>query len=114
MKAGKYHHRVIIEKPEQTQDQTTGHIAETWIELGKFWSEFMPLSTKDQLQAQAVQSTMVARCEIRYSSIASQINSAMRLKFRGSYYKIDGDPVPDNRSGLEWLTLNLSSGDKGW
>ena len=57
---------------------------------------------------------MTARCRIRYSSKAIQINSTMRVMFRDKYWKIDGDPMPDNQSGLEWLTLNLAEGEDAW
>lgn len=111
---GKLPHRVTIESFEETQNQETGRITKEWIEFAKLWGKHEGLSTKDQLQAQAVNSTMTARLKIRYSSKSALINSTMRVLFRGKYWKIDGDPVADNESGLEWLTINLSEGDTEW
>ena len=115
MQSGKLPHRITIEhEAEGEQDQVTGYVPITWLEFTKVWGKLEPLSTKDQLQAQAINSTMTARCKIRYSTKASEINSTMRVLFRGKYWKIDGDPIRDNESGLEWLTLNLSNAESGW
>ena len=115
MQSGKLPHRITIQhETEGEQDQVTGYIPIIWAEFTKVWGKLEALSTKDQLQAQAINSTMTARCCIRYSSTASQINSTMRVLFRGKYWKIDGDPISDNQSGLEWLTLNLSNAESGW
>ena len=114
MQSGKLPHRITIEHFEETQNQETGYVSRTWAEFTKVWGKLEPLSTKDQLAAQAVSSKMTARCRIRYSSKAIQIDSTMRVMFRGKYWKIDGDPMPDNQSGLEWLTLNLAEGEDAW
>ena len=115
MQSGKLPHRITIQhETEGEQDQVTGYIPIIWAEFTKVWGKHEALSTKDQLQAQAINSTMTARCRIRYSSKASQINSTMRVLLRGKYWKIDGDPISDNQSGLEWLTLNLSEGESSW
>ena len=115
MQSGKLPHRITIEhQTEGEQDQVTGYVPIIWAEFAKVWGKLEPLSTKDQLQAQAINSTMTARCKIRYSSKAIQVNSTMRVMFRSKYWKIDGDPIADNESGLEWLTLNLSEGESSW
>ena len=81
MQSGKLPHRITIEHFEETQNQETGHVSRTWSEFTKVWGKLEPLSTKDQLAAQAVSSKMTARCRIRYSSKAIQIDSTMRLMF---------------------------------
>ena len=115
MQSGKLPHRITIEyETEGEQDQVTGYVPIIWTEFTKVWGKHEALSTKDQLQAQAINSSMTARCKIRYSIKASQIDSTMRVLFRGKYWKIDGDPISDNQSGLEWLTLNLAEGLESW
>ena len=115
MQSGKLPHCITIQHEiEGDQDQVTGHVPIIWTEFTKVWGKLEALSTKDQLQAQAINSTMTARCRIRYSTKASQIDSTMRVLFRGKYWKIDGDPISDNQSGLEWLTLNLAEGESSW
>lgn len=115
MQSGKLPHRITIEyETEGEQDQVTGYVPTIWAEFTKVWGKLEALSTKDQLQAQAINSSMTARCKIRYSIKASQIDSTMRVLFRGKYWKIDGDLISDNQSGLEWLTLNLAEGLESW
>ena len=115
MQSGKLPHRITIQhQTEGEQDQDTGYVPTFWAEYAKVWGKLEPLSTKDQLSAQAVNSKMTARCRIRYSEKAILINSSMRVFFRDKYWKIDGDPMPDNQSGLEWLTLNLAEGESAW
>ncbi|MCU4419873.1 phage head closure protein [Acinetobacter lwoffii] len=114
MRAGPLRHRIIVEAFTETQDKTTGRITQAWAEFCKVWGRFEPLSARDRLQAQTINSNMSARCKIRYSATANQIDSTMRILFRGKYWKVDGDPVPDNESGLEWLTLNLAEGESEW
>lgn len=115
MQSGKLPHRITIEhETEGEQDKVTGYVPVVWTEFTKVWGKLEALSTKDQLQAQAINSGMTARCRIRYSTKASQIDSTMRVLFRGKYWKIDGDPIPDNQSGLKWLTLNLAEGESLW
>lgn len=115
MQSGKLPHRITIEyETEGNQDQVTGYVPIIWTEFTKVWGKHEALSTKDQLQAQSINSNMTARCKIRYSIKASQIDSTMRVLFRGKYWKIDGDPISDNQSGLEWLTLNLAEGLESW
>ena len=115
MQSGKLRHLITIEhQTEGEQDQVTGYVPIIWAEFAKVSGKLEPLSAKDRLQAQAINSSMTARCKIRYSSKAIQIDSTMRLMFRGKYWKIDGDPMSDNKSGLEWLTLNLAEGESGW
>lgn len=112
--SSKLPHRIRIETFTETQNQDTGHIIKNWTEFVTLWGKLEPLSTKDILQAQAINSTMSARCKIRYSKKAIQIVSTMRVLFRGKYWKIDGEPMPDNESGLEWITLNLAQGESSW
>lgn len=115
IEAGNLPHRIVIEhQTEGDQDQNTGYVPIVWTEFTKIWGKLEALSTKDQLQAQAINSNMTGRCRIRYSSKAAQIDSTMRVLFRGKYWKIDGDPIQDNESGLEWLTLNLAEGEAEW
>ncbi|NHC02330.1 phage head closure protein [Acinetobacter sp. 187] len=114
MQSGKLPHRITIEHFEEVQDQETGRITNQWTVFAKVWAKVEPLSTKDVLSAQAINSKMIERCRIRYSSKSAQITSKMRAVFRGKYRKIDGDPLPDNESGLEWLTLNLAEGESAW
>ena len=59
-----------------------------------------------QDRTQAAGSEVEARCMLRYRN---DIDSTMQISHNGRRYNIDGDPMPDNRSGREYMTLMLKS-----
>lgn len=114
MQSGKLKHRIKVQKPINAQDPDTGAVISTWSDHATIWAEVTDLSTKDIIAAKAVNSTIQSRAKVRYSNITKQINSTMRVFFDGYYYKIDGAPMRDPDSRREYLTINLSTGDKAW
>ncbi|WP_284074067.1 phage head closure protein [Acinetobacter nosocomialis] len=107
-------HRITIQMPIQTQDQNTGKLITSWSNLTTIWAEVTDLSTRDVIAAKAANSTIQARAKVRYSSTTKLIDSTMRVHFDGYFYKIDGNPMRDPDSRREYLTINLSTGDKAW
>lgn len=113
-KASDLRHRITIQKPIQTQDPKTGKLIITWSNFITVWAEVTDLSTRDVIAAKAANSSIQARAKVRYSSATKQVDSTMRVLFDGYYYKIDGNPMRDPDSRREYLTINLSTGDKAW
>ncbi|MNH34480.1 Phage head-tail joining protein [compost metagenome] len=68
-----------------------------------------PLSARDLIAAQAAQSEATARMLIRYRP---GVLSTMRILYRGELYSIEGPPLEDAKSGLEYLTIMVSKGVK--
>lgn len=64
------------------------------------------LSAKELVASGAEMSEVSARILVRYDK---NINAKMRLLFRDELYEIQG-AIPDNESGLQWLTLFVSKG----
>lgn len=64
------------------------------------------LSTKELVASGAELSEVKARIQVRYDK---KINAKMRIIFREELYEIEG-VMPDNESGLQWLTLVVSKG----
>ncbi|WP_111849495.1 phage head closure protein [Acinetobacter baumannii] len=114
MQSGRLKHRITIQKPVNTQDPVTGKLIQTWEDVKTIFAEVTDLSTRDVIAAKAASSTIQARAKVRYSTTAKQINSTMRVLFDGYYYRIDGNPLRDPDSRREYLTINLSTGDKAW
>ncbi|MGI3278973.1 phage head closure protein [Acinetobacter baumannii] len=110
----KLRHRITIQKPIQTQDPKTGKLIITWSNFTTVWAEVTDLSTRDVIAAKAANSLIQARAKVRYSTTTKQINSTMRVLFGGYYYRIDGNPMRDPDSRREYLTINLSTGEKAW
>lgn len=111
MKAGRLRHRVDFQRLEITQD-SDGAIEEAWVNSfpTMISAEIMPISGRELIAANAVQSTVNTRIRIRYRL---GIVPSMRVVHRGTYYNIDAI-IPDQDSGESYLTLNCTSGaDEG-
>lgn len=106
MRAGKIKHRITIYKQSGGRSPSGAMLPTTWTAWIILWSSFEPLSVKDILTAQASGSEVEVRCMLRYRS---DIDSTMQVEHRGKRYSIDGDPMPDARSGREYMTLMLKS-----
>jgi len=103
--SGKLRHRLTLLFLAEDQDSDTGEIVETWEEYDTVWGSFEPYSTKDVLLARSAQEQSSARAVIRYNDA---VTSDMRVSFRSRTYKIDGPPLPDPESGMEYMTLMLA------
>ena len=114
MLAGNLRHRVTVEKLVKEQDPNTGRMTEIWQNFGTFYANFTELSSRDLIIAKGSQSQITARMVVRYDSRTVQIDSTYRVFFREHYWAIEGDPIRDNETGLEWLTFNLKHGDPKW
>lgn len=108
MKAGPLRQRIALEQQVQTQDQDTGDIAVSWALVAEVWANVQPLSAREFIAAQAVQSQVSTKIIIRWRD---GITAAMRARdlSTGALYNIAG-VLPDNVSGREWITLVCSAG----
>lgn len=106
MRAGELRHRVELQRPEFNQDPVTGEMTPTWLEVAKLYASIEPLSARDFIAASAAQSKVSARLLIRYRA---GVDSTMRIIHRGKIYNIEG-VLPDQKSGLDYLTLPCSEG----
>ena len=118
--AGRLRHRILIEEyvldldsnGEVIQDPESGQTFGTWTEVATVWAAIEPLSTREFIAAQAVQSQMTARIIIRHRE---GLDAAMRLVHmrsggvRGQVYNIHG-LLNDKDSGLEYITIPVSAG----
>lgn len=100
--------RITIEQPGLTQDPVTGEMVSGWsVFADKVPASVEPLSARDFIAAQANQSEITARIVIRYRP---GVLPTMRVIHRSKIYNIEGPPLPDADSGLEYLTLVVSAG----
>lgn len=105
MMAGKLRHRIKVYDQMQHRSRT-GAVTTKWNHILTIWGEFTPLSTKDVLAAQAVGSQSTARLKIRHRR---DIHSGQRIEHMGKVYEIDGEPLADNGTGKEYLTVLLKA-----
>ncbi len=117
--SGKLRHRVLIEEydylrdssGEVIQDPETGETSRAWTQVAMVWAAIEPLSVKELISAQAVQSQITARITIRYRA---GLDAAMRFVHmvkgvRGAIYNPAG-MLADRDSGLEYITVPCSAG----
>lgn len=104
--AGELRHRVELLKLTLARDTTTGEEVESWAKERTVWAKLTYLSGKEFIAAQAEASKVVARIKMRYRT---DIDHTYRAKHRGKVYNIEA-VLPDNESGLEWITLLVSEG----
>lgn len=103
--AGKLRHRVEIQSQE-TVINTFGERDTQWVHFAYAQAAVEPLSAKEFVSAQQIQSKVTTRITIRQRD---GIVASMRILFRGQVFNIEGvltDPV----SGLEYMTLPCSEG----
>jgi SPP1 family predicted phage head-tail adaptor len=107
MQAGPLRHLVTIEEPITVTD-SDGDDAHEWVDpFGvEQRAEITPLSGRELIAAQAVQSKVTTRIVLRYRP---GVTAAMRVVHRSTVYNIEA-VVPDNQSGFQWITLMCTSG----
>ena len=107
MRAGPLRHRVTVEALTVELD-SDGQQAETWLDaFGHMLSaDIMPVSGRELIAADAVQSKITTRIVMRYRP---GVKPSMRVLHRERVYNIEA-VVPDPRSGFDWITLQCSDG----
>ncbi|MFJ3121045.1 phage head closure protein [Pseudomonas protegens] len=108
MRAGKLRHRIDIQRPVVVRDpEDNTELAVRWETVWERCpASVEPLSAREFISAQAKQSEVTARIVVRYRP---GLLPTMRIVHRGEIYNIAG-ALPDNDSGLEYLTLPVSRG----
>jgi len=102
--AGRLRHRVDIEDLVTAQD-SHGDITQTWQSFAESVPAAVePLSARELVQAQAVQSEVSARIVIRYRP---GVKATMRIVKGSTVYRIHG-VLQDKDSGRVYLTLPVS------
>lgn len=110
MRPSRLRHRITIQHYTISQHEETNEEIKTWSNLyERVAAGIEPLSTRDFIAAQGEQSEISVRMLIRYKP---DIVSGMRIIHKNCIYTLEGDPLTDKKSGLEYLTLLCSRGAK--
>lgn len=104
MRAGDLRRRLKIYRQTSTRTPTGAVRVGQWEHILTLWGQFVPLSVKDIIAGQAQETQITARAKIRYRT---DIDGTMRVEHAGQMYEIVGEPLADNRTGREYLTLVL-------
>jgi SPP1 family predicted phage head-tail adaptor len=107
MRAGLLRHRVSIETLV-TEIDSDGIRTELWVPIhaGLISAQIAPVSGRELIAAQAVQSKVSTRITIRYRP---DVAANMRVVHRTVKYNIEG-VIPDPDSGYSHITLMCASG----
>ncbi len=98
---------MILQTPVDESD-SNGNLTTTWTDVVTLWSEIAPLSARDFIAADAEQSKINTRITIRYrTGVVPQMRFYHAAK--DDVYIIEGI-LPDQDSGLEYITLPCSKG----
>ncbi len=105
--AGRLRHRVVIQTPERVQD-SAGYLETIWVNVAEVWAAIEPLSVREFIASQQMQSAITARITIRYRE---GLTAQMRIvhSARNRIYNPQGW-LADPESGLEYLTAPCSEG----
>lgn len=113
--AGRLRHRLRLQRLEvgheldsDGEEDSDGAIVEQWVDAFSrpVPAEITPLSGRDLIAAQAVQSKVTHRIRVRFHP---SIGPTMRGVCGGTIYSIEA-VSPDPGSGRRWLTLFCASG----
>lgn len=107
MNAGELRHRITVQKKDKVQNPITGEIIYNWVNVWEYLpAKIQYLSVREFIAASAPQSKITARITIRYRD---NLDAEMRILHRNKIYNIQG-LLPDNDSGLEYITIPVSEG----
>lgn len=103
--AGRLRHRVTLQE-QVVAINTAGEQVREWEDVATVWAAIEPLSGREMLLADQVQSKVNTRIVIRSRD---GVLASMRAIHGSTVYNIEA-VIPDNESGQEWLTLQCYSG----
>jgi SPP1 family predicted phage head-tail adaptor len=87
MNIGKLRHRLLVEEPVTTQNET-GEEVINWLSHGRIWGEIEPLTGREALQAGMVSATLDTRITVRWSPLTDLMNAKWRLSHAGVVYNL--------------------------
>ena len=106
MRDGDLRRRLKIYRQTSTRTPTGAVRVGQWEHILTLWGQFIPLSVKDIIAGKAQETQITAGAKIRYRT---DIDGTMRVEYAGRMYEIVGEPLADNRTGREYLTLVLKA-----
>lgn len=109
LSAGRLRHKVTIQEPRQRQDPNTGAVRTVWVDFATdVAAAIEPLSVREFIASQQMQSQITARITIRYRG---GLTAQMRILHpsTGKIYNPAGW-LADPDSGREYVTAPCSEG----
>lgn len=108
MRAGPLRHRLQLQTKVKTRDPDSGQDVIQWQNHKKVWAEIVPTSSSEFIESSSTQAQISAKITIRYRPGLDSAN--WRGVHKGVVYKFEGPPMPDAKSGREYLLIMASTG----
>jgi len=106
IRAGKYRHRITIQRKTEAIDPVTGYRTEVWSDyLRDVPAEFIAGPGREYLAAEAIRSEVHGRFAVRWSPEASGIQSHDRVLWDGRLWELKSDPLPDETARKEFTLM---------
>ena len=98
IRSGDLRDRVTLQQ-RQTSQSPSGQPVETWVELFTAWADMDPLTGRELIAAQQVQSSVTHNVTMRYRSEFANPKAvaSMRLVYQGRYFNIHACMDQDSR-----------------
>lgn len=100
MRAGELRHRINIDQPVTSQDETGEEIV-TFTEMGTVWGAIEPLNGREALIANQLNAEIDTRIRVRWSPLTDQITAKWRLRHRDTVFNIKQPPAQVNMEQRE-------------
>lgn len=99
MRAGELRHRIIVQKRATTQDSFGGQSTD-WAEILKAWAHIAPLTGRELMAAQAVQSETTHAITLRFNALFARPADVTkyRILWNGRNFDISGSINEDERN----------------
>lgn len=85
----------------------TGNQRKGWESFAKVWGDVRPTKGREQVEAGRLESQVPAVLQIRYSSVAAQIDASYRVLIDGEPYQIRSVADPEMRRRLIEMVIEL-------
>lgn len=105
MNIGALRHRVLVQQFTVEQD-SDGAVIEDWQDLRTVWADIQPLSGRELIASQSVQSEVTSRVIVRFKA---DYAPEMRLLHNNRIYNIKA-VIPDADTGNRYQTLLCAYG----
>jgi SPP1 family predicted phage head-tail adaptor len=96
--AGKLSERVTLQAPAETRGAAYSDVKKAWADVATVWAAFEPLSGRELLLAQQVNSEITVRFRLRYRA---DITAKWRVIYRGRVFQIAAPPIDVGGRGVE-------------
>lgn len=104
--AGEFRHVIRIQEQIASRDNFGSNVI-AWVDkFTKVYASCEPLSGRELMNQGNVENEVTTRFKIRYRE---GVLPQQRIVYRNKFYDIKS-VIPDNESGLEWLTILCTEG----